>query len=236
MGQAFDDVEVSRLGTSGLEIPKARASMGARRGWQGYAVNVSAAPDVMYPYDPAVVRAIHREFDPCVVPLIVRRVYKSSTGGFRVARFHALARRHTNPEFVPAPWTARVLMPLSSRQDAPTAMLFHLEDRTTRLGDGLPGSYLPFNWRAYKAARSLYQTMTTKEKQQYEAEHGRAAIARKKRLEADAMVANRQKEDAAWLRERMGNILNDEHMAQRLLDKQMRPEKKAMSGPWEGAR
>ena len=127
-------------------------------------------------------------------------------------------------------------MPLLGRQPTPTAMMFHLEDRTTRLGDGLPGSYMPFNWRAYKAARALYQTMTVKEKRQHEAEHGRAAVARKRRLEADAKVAHRQKQDAKWLDERMNNMLNDKYLAQRLLDQQMRPAKKAMAGPWEGAR
>lgn len=236
MAEPYDDVEVSRLGTSGLEIPRPRATMGARRGWRGWCVTVSAAPDVLYPYDPAVLRAIHREFDPDVVALIVRRVYRSTTGGFRVARFHAFGRRHTNPEFVPPPWTAKVMMPLMGRQPAPTAMMFHLEDRTTRLGDGLPGSYLPFNWRAYKAVRALYQTLTTKQKQKHEAEHGRAAQARKRRLEADAMVRERQQKDAKWLDERMQNILNDEHIANRLVAQQMDARKTPMAGPWEGAR
>ena len=236
MGQPYDDVEVSRLGTSGLEIPQPRPSMGARRGWRGWCVTVSAAHDVMYPHDPAVLRAIHREFDPDVVALIVRRVYRSTTGGFRVARFHALGRRHTNPEFVPAPWTAKVMMPLMGRQASPTAMMFHLEDRTTRMGDGLPGSFLPFNWRVYKACRSLYQTLTTKEKRQHGDEHGRAAQARKRRLEADAMVQERQQRDSKWLDEKMTNMLNDKWLARRLAHQQLNPEKKPMAGPWEGAR
>ncbi len=236
MGIAFDNIEHVRSRPSGLEIGQSRPTIGDRRAWRGWAVEVSAIPDVLYPFDPAVLRAVHREFDPHVLPVIVRRVFRSSTGGFRVARFHALARRHRDFELTPAPWTYRVMMPLRGRQQSPTVMIMHLEDRTTRLGDGLPGSYLPFNWRVYGALRGLYQTLSTTEKKQLIHQKGRAAQARKKRIAADEMVRRRQRDDAAWLKQKVETIRNDEHIVRRLIHQQMNTEKTPMSGPWEGAR
>jgi hypothetical protein len=206
----FDNVS-SRpaTGLSGLEIPRDRPAVGSRRGWRSVGIEVSACPDVEVPWDPRVVRAIHNEWDPQILPLVVRRAYRATTGELRIARFHALGRYHPDPEFKAAPWTQRVMMPLRGRKKRPQVMLFHHEDRRGRLGDGLPGSYLPFDWRVYKAVRSLYQEMSESQKLRYiddVEKREKAALVKA----ADERTDQRWKEDGEWLRRAWASVTKED--------------------------
>ena len=44
--------------------------------WRPDFFHLSAVPDVLYPYDPAVLRAI-REFDPNTIPLTITRGFRA---------------------------------------------------------------------------------------------------------------------------------------------------------------
>lgn len=174
----FDQIQTQGP-RSGLSIPTHKVPVGLRRGWRPYAVEVSAIPDPLYPYDPAVVEAIRNEFDPGIIPLIVRRVYRADTGELRTARFHAIATHRWTDEHMtepPEPWTFRVMLPLLYEGPygddfrRPNRMAMHIEDRTSRLGDGLPGGYLPFDWRVYHLFRVQYQEMTAQQKMAYQKE------------------------------------------------------------------
>jgi len=187
---------------------------------------VSVVPDVLYPSDPAVVRAI-REFDPNVIPLFVRRAFRASTGQVVVRGFHAFASHRWNPSRKPASWTKHVLMPTYSNAPRPTHMDLHLEDRTQRIGDGLPGGYVPFDWRQYHGLRAMYDEWSDKQKLQFVEEHGAAAKARLARKKAEAFVAERFATKGHELKGHVARF--DKTDAERLLKEQ---EPKVMVGPW----
>lgn len=188
-----------------------------RRGWRAVWAGVSAIPDVMYPADPAVVRAIH-EFDRNVMPVTVTRVYRAPTGEERVERRLAIASHLWNPrDGAPAPWTRRILVPTWGPILHPTHMDLHLEDQRTRKGDGLPGAFIVFDWRIHKALRSAFQEWTAKEKVRFISENDRAAVARKNREAARRRVEERHEKERAWLKGHVDNI--DRHDAERILAK-----------------
>lgn len=175
-----------------------------RLAWRPLGVRVSAVPDVCYPWDPAVLSAIH-EFDPQVIPVMVLRAYRAQTGGVRIFRYHAIASFVWNSDHYPAPWTHQVMTSTHGDSVRPTHMDLHLEDRSSRRGDGLPGKYLPFDWRLYQVLRSQYQRWTVSEVLQ--------AIQRpyeEKQRQVDKAgerTAHIVRRNESWLKQRMDNIL-----------------------------
>jgi hypothetical protein len=185
---------------------------------------VSAIPDVMYPADPAVLRAI-REFDRNVTVVTVTRVYLAHSGERRVERRLAIASHLWNPrDEAPAPWTRKILVPTWGPILQPNHMDMHLEDRTTRKGDGLPGTFIPFDWRVHKALRAAYQEWTTAQKIRYVEENDRVAVARRNRIAAERRVEERHHEDRRFLKNHMEKI--DRHDAERIIAKINDPERK----------
>lgn len=174
--------------------------------WRPVGAVVSAVPDVIYPWDPAVVRAIH-EFDPNVIPLMVRREYRAATGGRLTFRCHAIGSHVWNRTEVAAPWTRSVLTPtwLVDPLRRPTQMDLHLEDRTTRTGDGRPGRYLPFDWRVYYALRANYQRLTAREVINYLEVHGEAEVKKRVQKAADRTEAL-AREATPWLKAKLESI------------------------------
>jgi hypothetical protein len=203
-----------------VHIPRSRRHVT----WRPAGVVVTAIKDVMYPYDDAVVRAVRREFDPAIIPVMVLRAYKSETGELRIHRVHAIASHQPLKEGVPA-WSERVLMPMRGRaRPRPTHMDLHLEDRADRKGDGLPGVPLPFDWRVYYALRSLYQEWSAHEVARFERERGRFAVAARQKEAADERTAYIYKQDRRWLHEKVTNILTSppEQLRKALLDRALR--------------
>lgn len=199
------------------------------RAYRTHWTTVSAIPDAVYPYDPAVVRAI-REFDPNVIPLFVRRAYKATTGQVVVRGFHAFASHRWNPSGKPASWTNLVLMPTYSNAPRPTHMDLHLEDRNQRKGDGLPGAYVPFDWRQYHGLRALYDEWTDKQKVTWLQQNDRAAQARRAREKAQARVEERWARHGHELKGHLSRL--DKTDAERLIQKQQQPQRKIHVGPW----
>jgi hypothetical protein len=188
----------------------------SRRGWRAIWTHVSAVPDVLYPYDPAVWRAI-REFDPNTIVLMTKRAYQAPTGEERVLRFHTLSSHRWNPDQPPDPALKAVLTPTWCNMPQPTHIDLHLENRRARRGDGLPGEYIPFDWRVYYALRSSYQEWTGAQIERFLAENDAAAQAQKRREAAEARVQERFRKEGARLMEHWSRI--DKHDAERLIAK-----------------
>jgi hypothetical protein len=187
-----------------LWIPQ---SFPGRTPWRPTGVVVHALKDVEYPYDSRVVRAIRREFDSAIIPVMVLRGYKCVTGEERIYRVHAIASHQPEKLRKPA-WSERVILPMRGRAiSRPTHMDLHLEDRANRKGDGLPGTPLQFDWRVFYGLRSLYQEWTAREVAEYEEAHGRLRQAEKKLDRANERTASLYKQDRPWLRAKIANIL-----------------------------
>jgi len=190
--------------------------------WKFIHSQVTGVQDVLYPHDPAVIRAIHSEFDPRVVPLFVRRTYRSKSGGTRTFGFHCLGSYLWNPTMKPDRWTERVMKPAHGQAFRVTQMDMHFEDRTKKVpGLGLPGAYLPFNWGVYAELRGRYQNWTAKQRVRYISENDEAARARKRREAADRRTADIIKADGPMLKRRFDNI--DKHDLARLADAAVHP-------------
>jgi hypothetical protein len=181
------------------------------RPWRPGPASLSAIPDVLYPHDPAVLRA-WREFDPNVIPLIIRRVYRTHTGEQRVYRFHAVGSHRWNPDTRPSPTLAKIMLPSSTYMPRPTHLDLHFEDRSLRPGNGLPGEYIPFDWRIYHGMRALWQDWTAKEKIRWITENDSAAKARTRRekIEADRAQYAASREQQRFIKNHMDKIDKDD--------------------------
>lgn len=134
------------------------------RGWLYVDEVYSTIPDVVYPWDPAVVRAI-REFCPDAVPITIKSIWRSSIleeGGTRTMSIvrHGIARfirdpvcepHHFQCETPSSPYVWGVHIP------RPNYIEVNWHNRHDRpLGRDLPGTYLPFNWELYHCLRATY--------------------------------------------------------------------------------
>jgi len=159
---------------------------------------VSAVPSELYPADPAVVRAM-RQVDPRIVPLTVRKVYKTQGGSRIVQTYHAIGIHEPEPDAPLWPWVYRCLMPSTPtrpRLERPTRILYHLWDPGTRssLYPG-PGLWLPFDWRWLNALESVQREMTAAEAREIREERGREAQSRRAREQALREAADVEKSD-----------------------------------------
>lgn len=170
---------------------------GQHKGYAAVATEISCIPDAAYPFDPAVLRAIH-VFDPRVIPLWVRRVYRNpSTGGVLVVGRHAIASHVWNPHSSIDRNVYRALMPTYRASERPTQVDFH--HHGPRSGNGLVGPYLPFDGYVYDVLRRTYDTWSVKERQAYIETHGDEARATKAKAAAEAESDYIAKSDGPWL-------------------------------------
>lgn len=158
-----------------------------RNAWRSIGIDIKVIPDAAYPWDPAVLRAIH-EFDQNIIPLMVTKAYQAQTGEIRLFHFHAIGSHLWNPSERPAEWTSRVEMPTSGNWKRPTHMDLHLENRTVeaRPVRGLPGGYMPFDWGVYHGLREQYQDWDAAQKLAYLAKHSPWARAEAERIKIEA--------------------------------------------------
>lgn len=170
---------------------------GQHKGYAAVATEISCIPDAVYPFDPDVLRAIH-VFDPRVIPLWVRRVYRhSTTGGILVLGRHAIASHVWNPHASIDRNVYRALMPTYRASERPTQVDFH--HLGPRAGQGLCGPYLPFDGYVSWILRRTYDTWTAKERQAYIETHGEEARATKAKASAEAESEYIAKTDGPWL-------------------------------------
>lgn len=130
-------------------------------GWRFLGEFYSCVPDVAYPWDPAVLRAI-REFSPDAQPIHIRTVWKSSRldGEPRtmVLVRHGLARTIRDPICPVHVFQCRMPstpIPGAPRLTTPNYIEVNWYDKEVRpWGYDLPGEYLPFDWEFYYALRA----------------------------------------------------------------------------------
>lgn len=117
---------------------------------------ISTVPSESYPYDPAILRAIW-VIEPEVVPVWIRRVYRTPAGSDIVMGYHGLYRYRSIPD------TQRPVVPelhrigvasVGCRFPRPNIEWLLLE------GDppfpGWPGIFLPFSWQTYQDLRRAW--------------------------------------------------------------------------------
>lgn len=126
---------------------KLRDSFHTARGYREVAVEYTAIPDVMYPWDPAVMKRVW-EYRPDAIPLWVRWVFRTPQDEENphdvVFGRHALGLIGRGE-----PLEFRVSMPTMPVQGLyfgkPTALWFIHEGNVDPEHRDLPGSYLPFD-------------------------------------------------------------------------------------------
>ena len=165
----------------------------------------STIPDVRYPWDPAIVRAI-REFCPDVVPLLIRSVWRWSNynewghlGEPLVIVRHGIARAISGSDLKIPAHQFYCQMPsgpgygIKSRYlPSPNWMEVNWYDKEDRpYGFDLPGAYLPFDWEFYHCLRRAYES-TLKPKEL-------AKRFTEGRWDADQASKRKAKEDAAYI-------------------------------------
>ena len=163
---------------------------------------VSQIPNELYPFDPAVVRAIQREFDPDFIPVWVKNVFRVGTGGYVVQQYHAAAAAADasalNVVREPEAWTQRSLPPVYGERKRPTRLHLHFFNRGPG-GRPVQGTFVPFGWNIYWFLTSMRDTMDAQEKKAFLEKHDPAVAQAKAVREADEAVAYKEKQDAGYL-------------------------------------
>lgn len=136
-------------------------------GWREVAVEYTCVPDVMYPWDPKVMRAIN-VFAPDAVPLWVRWVFRSPEDEENpidvVFGRHALGRaiEHLKMERSDFPCT----MPAGATFPRPNRIWFiHMGEMPQHDYLDLPGDYLPFDGTLVQKAEEMAEGFTQTEKE-----------------------------------------------------------------------
>jgi hypothetical protein len=156
---------IKRLAASAPTITAPiRDSFHTAPGYRELSVEYSCIPDPLYPWDPAVLKAIWT-FDPRVVPLWVRDVYLSpaDTGEPEVVVFgrHGIGITIDNPSTQPTPMPCTMpSMPcqgVSFKAPSTVILVWHsgLFGYTQQHVD-LPGEYMPFDMGLYHYLRASY--------------------------------------------------------------------------------
>ena len=132
-------------------------------GWLFAGEHYTCIPDVAYPWDPAVVRAI-REFCPDAQPILIKSQWvrgwteSSPMSKMQIVR-HGIARHVRDPK--QAIHNFHCDMPTSNTGVSltkPNYIEVNWYDRANRpWGHDLPGEYLPFDWELYHALRMGYE-------------------------------------------------------------------------------
>jgi len=155
-----------------FDLAETLADLGfhTRMGYQ-----ISAIPDPAYPWDPAIVKKIRREFDPAWTPLFARERWMTPNKGFVTTERHMVGR------WVPVPKTdvdmLKVLTPLRStvrgiKFRTPLLEAMTLEVRLhepdcpcescvmERDSNGMVrrdlGRYVPFDERVYLTCKAIW--------------------------------------------------------------------------------
>lgn len=151
--------------------------------WRFLGEQISCVPDVEYPWDPAIVKAI-RAFEPEFVPFFVRSRYVSPTGGEYIFGRHGLAVAPRIPER--RHQIIRPLMPSTTAGPRyPIVMNDILQDKTNRIVPELSVfGFMKFDWALYHKAKRSWWDLKHNESTQtaerdaadYQRESGDAAL------------------------------------------------------------
>lgn len=162
---------------------------------------ISCIPDVVYPFDSRVVRWIRKEFDPFMVPVFVKNVYRLPTGGEMVVGHHAAAATYETPMLSGpvAPWVYRTLQPSYTRmRKRPTKVELHFYAKD-KYGKQDPNAFVPFEWNIHRFMVSARDEMLADERRQFIEDHDPQKQTDKAVAEADERVAYEERADSNWL-------------------------------------
>lgn len=142
------------------------------RGWLFRGEWFYSYPDVAYPWDPAVLRAI-REFEPTAMPIVIRSRWQRADYGnlsepITLVR-HGIARAVRDP--IGPIHSFRCEMPvrhhkrdqlwtsphLHAHQPPNYVEVNHYDRQVRPFGPDLPGAYLPFDWSFYHMLYESYE-------------------------------------------------------------------------------
>lgn len=117
----------------------------------------STIPNVMYPWDPAVLRAI-RSFDGDAVPATVKRVLRTPAGSDVSFLYFALLRRSDSPLVPHEPIVVRMGHG-GATAASPNIEDLILEGETPPWAEkqGLPGKFVPMTWDLYYRCKRAYK-------------------------------------------------------------------------------
>lgn len=143
--------------------PDVVTSADQSRGWLFLAEYYTCIPDAVYPWDPAVLRAI-REFCPDAMPITIRSVWRRSRRNHMhpeemVVVRHGIARAIRDLIAAPHNFTcAMPSTPCGARLVRPNFIEVNWYDKEVRpWGHDLPGAYLPFDWELHASLRQGYE-------------------------------------------------------------------------------
>jgi hypothetical protein len=131
--------------------------------WKLKGYTLSAVADPIYPYDPAVLDAIH-EFWPEAVYLRRLWIYERQGKPYRFMR-HALGSYLWNPRTAKPGF--RVEMPVDATFPVPTQIELTLSTEAKPFHPVMPGEFVEWSWATYHYVRSVYDDQHTPE-QRYE--------------------------------------------------------------------
>jgi len=117
---------------------------------------ITTVPHEAYPYDLAILKSIW-VIEPEVVPVWIRRVYRTPAGSEHVFGYHGLYRHRSIPETQRpvVPELARIgVAPFGRRFPPPNLEWLILEGDPP--APGWPGIYLPFSWKTYYDLRRAW--------------------------------------------------------------------------------
>jgi hypothetical protein len=162
---------------------------------------IQAFEDCMYPWDPAVVKAV-RAFDPRVVPLCSVSVYQHPDGSIEKYVRHCIALEQYPLEFK-EPAFVNLLMPTSRASvnygRHPNVWLKgwsgpQSAEKVT------PGDYWPFDWEVFNFLHVRFQTYDGNAKKVMAERYGAEDEAKKTELEKlDAEIDYRLDEDRSYI-------------------------------------
>jgi hypothetical protein len=196
-------------------------------------------PDVMYPWDPAVVRSI-RSFCPDAFPITVRSMWKRSAAeqdAYQTMTLvrHGIARAIRDPIgpthhfYCHMPTTTVLPGTLSTPAISPNYIEVNWYDKERReFGYDLPGAYLPFDWEFHACLRAGYEdNLSPKDLYHKLAD---PYFERKAKRERDAAESVGDPEFDAWLEGRVRRA-SDPEIKQVLLGDAELPEEIKSYGP-----
>jgi len=188
------------------------------RGWIFVGSFISAVPDVMYPWDRDVVRAL-RQMDRGIVPVFCKMVYLPPYSHAQrdevVFPRHGLALYRPVPAHEAEPFPIEMPTQLGSRDrfPRPNMYLVTLLEEPTIPGTELPGGYIPMGWETVNwVAQGI---ANAKEHQRVMRRAEEAALEDIRRQEAARSddAAQREKDFESYSRKQIDRISDSEWMS-----------------------
>lgn len=232
--QARRQRALNRLAASAPTITAPiRDSFHTAPGYRELAVEYSCVPDPLYPWDPAVLRAIWT-FDPRVVPLWVRDIYLSpaDTGEPEVVVFgrHGIGVTIDTPVGQPIPMPCTMpSMPcqgVSFKAPSTVILVWHsgLFGYTHPKYVDLPGEYMPFDMGLYHYLRASYLDNATSKEVIFDVVEGQRLRHEKLKSRINAEFEYRMKDVGQYVDKQLERV-SEQDWAEHLLSDNKRSTK-----------